>query len=71
MAALGLPAKEYQRHVNQVTLSDLSTRQLAVTVSGVYPFVLPTDLKEMGGDLEAWLTWRVWAFLSTTVDLPD
>ena len=36
------------------TLSDCKPRQLAYVLAGVYPWSLPTDLLEIGGELDSW-----------------
>ena len=36
------------------SLADLKPRQLAYVLAGVYPWALPTDLLEIGGELASW-----------------
>lgn len=52
--ALGLPRKEYARNSKQSNLDDLSVRQLACALSGVYAFMLPSDMMDVGGSYESW-----------------
>ncbi|CAE7432017.1 unnamed protein product [Symbiodinium sp. CCMP2592] len=53
-AAVGLPSKEFARSSKQSCLEDLSVRQLACALSGVYAFMLPSDMMEIGGSYESW-----------------
>ena len=53
-AAVGLPSKEFARSSKQSNLEDLSVRQLACALSGVYAFVLPSDMMDVGGSYESW-----------------
>ncbi|CAE7611128.1 unnamed protein product [Symbiodinium necroappetens] len=53
-AALGLPSKEFMRSSKQSNLDDLSVRQLACALSGVYVFMLPSDMMDIGGSYESW-----------------
>ena len=53
-AALGLPSKEFMRSSKQSNLDDLSVRQLACALSGVYVFMLPSDMMDVGGSYESW-----------------
>ena len=52
-ATLGLSKKEWARQHRQVAIEDLSSRQLAVSISGVMGWVLPSDMSELGGEYDA------------------
>ena len=54
-ATLGLSTKDLSRRPEQVTLEDLSSRQLAGALSGVQPYILPSDLSALGGEYDAGL----------------
>ena len=49
-ATLGLNKKDTSRQPKQVVLEDLSARQLAASVSGVFSYVLPSDMSDLGGE---------------------
>ena len=53
-ATLGLNNKDLTRQPKQVVLEDLSSRQLAAALAGVFDFVLPSDLAELGGEYASW-----------------
>ena len=54
-ATLGLTQKEWVRQPKQITLEDLESRQLAAALSGVMPWILPSDMSELGGEYDACL----------------
>ena len=37
------------------TMQELKPRQIAYALAGSYPWILPTDLLEIGGELETWM----------------
>ena len=39
--------------LNATTLADLTSRQLSYGIAGIYRWVLPSDLLELGGELES------------------
>ena len=49
-ATLGLAAKDMTRLPKQINLDDLGVRQLAAAVSGIFSYVLPSDMLDIGGD---------------------
>ena len=51
-ATLGLVKKDLTRTSRQQVLEDLSSRQVAACISGILPFVLPSDLCDLGGEYE-------------------
>ena len=49
-ATLGLAAKDMKRQPRQANMDDLAVRQMAATLSGLYSWVLPSDMLDIGGD---------------------
>ena len=54
---IGIGARDLRIGQGVTNLSDLSVRQFAYTLAGVYNWLLPSDMLELGGELELWMTY--------------
>ena len=54
MRILALNAKDFKLPQGNVSLADLNVRQAAYSMAGCVSYVLPTDLLEIGGEMDSW-----------------
>ena len=53
---MGMTTRDMRLGSSAQTLADVSCRGLAYSLGGVYRWILPSDLIEVGGELDSWMS---------------